>query len=111
MIALAYIALSAMMYRVPRGGPDREVWQTWLGFPGLGSFGGALIWAAFTALPALMVTWWAYPLAVGLLMLAEAPGWARFWPNDPSGDGHLSDPVGIHRAWAVSVSGRRDVHA
>lgn len=85
LLALAYVPLSALLYRVPRGGPNPDVWRKLVGFAGPGSFGGALVWAAFTALPALWISWLAYPLAVGLLMLAEAPGWADYWPSHPGG--------------------------
>ena len=87
-LAILYIALSALLYRVPRGGPDPVVWLRWTGgtWPGPGSFFGALIWAAFTGLPLLLVApWWAWPITVGALMLAEALGWADYWPSAPGG--------------------------
>lgn len=47
MLTTLYILASAILYRVPRGGPSREKWQQWLGWDGPGSTGGRLIWAPY----------------------------------------------------------------
>lgn len=75
-LILLALVLSAILYRIPRGG-------------GLGSgksTEGALIWAGFTALSFVWIfglPWWCIPLLVALLMLGEAPGWSKWWPNAP----------------------------
>ena len=66
--------ISTILYRIPRGG-------------GLGegrSTEGALIWAVVTA--ALCAYWlgsWYPLLGAPLLMAGEAPGWSKWWPNQP----------------------------
>jgi hypothetical protein len=81
--------ISTVLYRIPRGGPGRETWNHWFrGFSGFGSTGGALIWAGFTGIFLSLFT--TLPIWVGLLMVvylmvAEAPGWARYWPNNEDG--------------------------
>ena|GEM_PF-2494469 len=73
MIWLA-IVVSAILYRMPRGG-------------GLGvgkSTEGVLIWAGVSAgifCAALSVPWWFAPIVAALLMLGEAPGWSQWWPG------------------------------
>lgn len=71
MIYLA-ILLSAIMYRMPRGGGLGE---------GRSSLGSA-IWALLTGvLFAVSLNTW-YGLLVGpLLFLGDAPGWSRWWPT------------------------------
>lgn len=68
--------VSAVLYRIPRGG-------------GLGegrSFEGALIWASVTGLLSASMLWHWLPIAcIPLLMLGEAPGWSKWWPNQPGG--------------------------
>lgn len=72
MMAFIAIFLSALLYRMPRGG-------------GLGpghSFVGALIWATGSAvLIAIALHSWLPLLSLIPLMLGEAPGWSRWWPN------------------------------
>lgn len=72
--------ISTILYRIPRGG-------------GLGegrSFLGALIWAVVTGALAALWLWHWLPLAcIPLLMLGEAPGWSKWWPNRPDGGNML----------------------
>tara|TARA_B100000678_G_scaffold237062_1_gene206804 strand:+ start:25143 stop:25562 length:420 start_codon:yes stop_codon:yes gene_type:complete len=68
--------ISAILYRIPRGG-------------GLGegrSFIGALIWSVVTSvLAALWLGHWFPLLGWPFLLAGEAPGWSKWWPNQPSG--------------------------
>jgi hypothetical protein len=78
------ILASATLYRIPRGGPDTATWLRWTSgrFDG-SSFIGSAIWALATAamLAGLFQTWWLIALAP-LLMIAEAPSWSDYWPNN-----------------------------
>lgn len=73
LIVLA-VLVSAVLYRMPRGG-------------GLGvgkSTEGAMIWAGVSAgifCAVLSVPWWFAPFIAVLLMLGEAPGWSQWWPG------------------------------
>lgn len=68
--------ISTILYRIPRGG-------------GLGegrSFLGALIWALGTGvITALWLGHWLPLACIPLLMLGEAPGWSKWWPNQSDG--------------------------
>lgn len=82
------ILISGILFRIPRGGPSKEVWEDHFGFSGFGSFGGALIWAVFTGVSLSFLfglQWYYYPSVIVFLMLAEAPGWSQWWPNRPDG--------------------------
>lgn len=73
--------ISAVLYRIPRGGPSSGVWRRWLGFGGFGSFGGSVIWATGTALAIYATTsspFWVIPLLVVLLVLAEMRGYMEW---------------------------------
>lgn len=68
--------ISAILYRIPRGG-------------GLGhgrSFLGALIWATATGvLASLWLGHWLPLAGIPLLMMGEAPGWSKWWPSQSDG--------------------------
>lgn len=70
------VLISGILYRVPRGG-------------GLGegrSLEGSAIWAGVTGLGFALIFWSFWPLViVPLLILGEAPGWSKWWPNRPDG--------------------------
>ncbi|MAH44111.1 hypothetical protein CL614_10420 [archaeon] len=86
------ILISGLLFRVPRGGPSKEVWEDHFGFGGFGSTGGALIWAAFTACSLSYIFglhWVYYILFTATLMLMEMPGWSQWWPNRPDGGSFL----------------------
>lgn len=66
------VLFSAVLYRWPRGGGPVDC----------GSFIGSFVWAFGTS---VAITWssgnlWALVLLLPL-MLGEAPGWSRWWPN------------------------------
>ena len=72
MIYLA-ILISAIFYRIPRGGPDGKVWKRWIGFAP-GSRGAASVWAAVSAAVLVMATgapWWMIFVVFGALTLGE----------------------------------------
>lgn len=88
MLLILSILLSAILYRVPRGGPDAEGWRQVFGFGGFGSFWAGVIWAVGTAVPMVLILglpWWVIPAVVVFLVLAEMPQWADYWPNRPDG--------------------------
>ena len=68
------LLISAILYRVPRGGPDGHVWKRWIGFAP-GSRVGASVWAGVTALVLVFVTgtpWWCAPIVFLWLSYAES---------------------------------------
>jgi hypothetical protein len=79
----ATILISAVLYRVPRGGPDGDVWKRWIGFAP-GSRLSASVWTAWTAGSLAYLTglpWWVALLAFIYLTLAEMPGYMQ-WVSD-----------------------------
>jgi hypothetical protein len=83
MICLA-ILVSAILYRVPRGGPDGRVWKDWIGFAP-GSRVGASVWALWTAGTLTLLAGlplWAIPVVFALLTLAEMPGYMQWVSSD-----------------------------
>jgi len=89
---IAYVIGSALLYRVPRGGPGSEKWQEWLGWDGPGSTGGRLIWAIGTAgmLVYLTGSWWAMLAALYLWLAIVLAGgkWADYGPQPQANEGH-----------------------
>ena len=78
MIYLA-ILISALLYRVPRGGPDGLWWKRHLGFAP-GSRLSASVWAALTAVMLVYATgapWWMAVVVFVTLSLAEMPGYMK----------------------------------
>ena len=73
MVYLA-ILISAILYRVPRGGPDGDVWKRWIGFAP-GSRLSTSIWAAWTAgslVYLIGLPWWVALVGFGYLSYAES---------------------------------------
>lgn len=77
-IALA-ILISAVLYRIPRGGPDGVWWRQSFGIEDVH---GAWVWAIGSAvlLSAAAGIWGAFPMVALLLWLGEKPGYMG-WVN------------------------------
>ena len=69
--------LSALLYRIPRGG----LWGTYE----IKSSIGAAIWSIGSA---CMIGWvleapyWSWAFVAAFLTVAERPGWSTWWPNN-----------------------------
>lgn len=77
------IVLSGLLYRIPRGGVP-------IGWPEIPSALGAVLWAAPTALGLWLISGspWAL-ITFSMLVLGEAPGWSKWWPNRSDGGSML----------------------
>ncbi len=77
MSAALAILISAVLYRIPRGGPDGWWWTQALG---VSEVHGARVWAIGSGvlLSAAAGIWWAAPAVALLLWLAEKPGYMHF---------------------------------
>lgn len=89
----AYLLVSTILYRIPRGGPSNDTWRKWIGIRGPGSVVGAVIWALGTSAFAWYIVdqvagnipYWTIAAGVAYLLLAETFGWSDWWPNRPDG--------------------------
>jgi len=80
----AAILISAILYRVPRGGPDGDVWKRWIGFAP-GSRLSASVWAALTAVMLVYASgapWWMTVVVFTTLSLGEMPGYMQWVAGD-----------------------------
>lgn len=78
------VLLSAILYRIPRGGPDEDVWKRWIGFAP-GSRLSTSVWAAGTAgsmVLTLGLPWWVAVIAFVYLTLAEMQGYMKWVSED-----------------------------
>lgn len=83
--------ISAILYRIPRGGGLGEGRSTM----------GALIWAGVTGiLNAVWLSHWVPLALIPVLMLGEAPGWSKWWPNNTA---HVRNASA--RMWALNARG------
>jgi len=80
---LLAIELSAALYRVPRGGPSREVWAAYLPAWAMRVWGSTVasgIWAGVSAFALTWATgapWWLVPIVAIALFAGEAPGYPK----------------------------------
>lgn len=83
-MTLLAIILSAILYRIPRGGPGRDWWEHHFGF-GFGSLWGTAAWAGGSA---LLIGWasgaplWAWAALAAWLCIADRAMPYMRWVSD-----------------------------